>query len=323
MGCDASRLFRRLSTVLLVSDEFYTTLKKSISGSSKNIFITSAFIKERAVEQLFDTVSCDVKVSIVARWKKHDLLMGASDLGVYKRCQENGWKFGIDQNLHGKLFLIDDSDFFLGSANLTQKGMSLGGQSNLEFGTKFIAQNVDLDRMHIYKNSEVIWLTDEVFQKISADIEYSKSQEGGFDSAEWSIDVRELLASPVKFLWVSELIFSKPNQLAYLNLDDANMAHDFEMLNLDHDNFSKADIVYHFQQSRLYNWLRYQFSIQRSLNFGALSNALHNSLFDDPRPYRKEIKEFVTILFSWFEFLEDDFMVTKHNHTSSVKLKKD
>ena len=57
------------------------------------------------------------------------------------------------------------------------------------------------------------------------------------------------------------------------------------------------------------------------MNFGAFSAALHNALLDDPTPYRKRVKEFVAILFAWFEFLNDDFELTKHNVTTSVKLR--
>jgi len=307
--------------MLLVSNEFYSELKKSIYDSSVSILITSAFIKNRAVIKLLEAVSSEVNVTIVARWRKHDLLMGASDIEVFELCQAKGWKFGIDQNLHGKLYLIDDSDVFLGSANLTQRGMSLGGVANIEFGTRFDVSKIDLKRINHYKRSEVTWIDDDVFSLIKQDIDASLLVKGAFSDLDWSPEIANLISTPVESLWINELMFCNPHELLYLNLNDSSIAHDFELLNLDIDNISVKNIKHNFRQSRLYTWIYSQLSTNKEMNFGALSHALHDSLFDDPLPYRKEIKEFVVLIFSWVVYMDDVFVVTKHNHTSSIKLK--
>ena len=36
-----------------------------------------------------------------------------------------------------------------------------------------------------------------------------------------------------------------------------------------------------------------------SLSFGGLTSALHNSLLEDPLPYRSEVKKLVQNIFSW------------------------
>jgi len=305
--------------MLLVSDEFYSSIKECALNADISVFITSAFIKTKALETLFQDLPENLNIEIVSRWRKNDILMKASDLAVYDFCKKRGWKFGIDQNLHGKLYLVDDKDVFLGSANLTQKGMSIGGFGNIEFGTRFDAAQLDIRRVRAYKRREVIWLDDYLFGLIKKEIdEVLDSSESG--NSRWSPELLSRLDTPVEHLWVNELLFVSPNQLLQPNLDDENIAHDFEMLNLSCDNVGADIVKAQFRQTRLYSWLRHQLK-NESLNFGGLTHRLHNSLFDDPVPYRKEIKEFIVIVFQWMEFLSEDFEVTKHTRTSSVILK--
>ena len=42
-----------------------------------------------------------------------------------------------------------------------------------------------------------------------------------------------------------------------------------------------------------------------NLTFGSLTSNLHNSLLDDPRPYRKNVKILVSIMFDWLYFFDD------------------
>jgi len=306
--------------MLLVSDEFYDGVRQTALSAENSIFITSAFIKEKAIEALLQDIPNSVKVEIVGRWRKNDLLMKASDLAVYELCRDNGWKFGIDQNLHGKLYLVDDSDVFLGSANLTQKGMSIGGFGNVEFGARFNAAQLDISRIRAYKNSEVIWVDEPLFELLKKEVDEAKLDDSDNTQMGWSSDVLDRLETPVDSLWVNELMFVGPQSLKYPDLDDENTMHDFEMLGLHCDNLGEENITAQFRQTRVYSWLRYQLNVEESLNFGGLTHRLHNSLFDDPLPYRKEIKEFVSVLFLWLECLHEEFEMTKHNRTTSVRL---
>lgn len=308
--------------MLLVSDEFYSSLKQSISHASSDILITSAFVKTPAIKKLLEQIPPDVRVTIVSRWRKHDLLMSASDVNVYEMCRENGWRFGVDQNLHGKLYLIDDKDVYLGSANLTQRGMSLGGVANVEFGTKFGINRIDLDRISEYTNTEVAWINDDLYELLLKDLEITEINNTPIQDASWSIEVNSYILKPVNSIWVKELVFCSPEQILNLNLDDFNTAHDFELLNLDCDNFSIQSIKHKFRQSRVYSWSVSQLKDHENMNFGALSHALHNSLFDDPLPYRREVKEFVNTLFDWFKFMGDDFSIVQYERTCSVSLKR-
>ena len=310
--------------MILDSEEFKEELEVSFQNCKKSIVVLSAFIKIKALNyKNFINAFDDRNVSIVVRWQKQDLIANASDLEVYQLCKKKGWRFGIDMNLHGKLFLIDDREVFLGSANLTQRGLHIGLTGNNEFGTRFSAKQLDLDKINKFIDSEVVWMSDELFDLMSNDVLKSKEEKiilPSSSSPSWSSEINELILKPVEFLWVQELIFSSPSDLLNLDLNDANAVHDFELLGLNLDEISEDSIKLKFKRLRLYEWLCSKLK-QSSLSFGGLTAALHSAILDDPKPYRVDIKNYNKILFEWAGFLDDTFEVCRPRYAQVISLK--
>jgi len=306
--------------MLLETTEFSKTLNEDISLAKTRILIASAFIKINALQRLLSQSEAK-DVEVIVRWRKHDLIAGASDLEVYRFCKKKGWKLGVCQNLHGKIYCIDDKNIYLGSANLTQRGLDFCRAPNLEFGTKIKAEAADFSKINSFLSQEVSWLNDEKFQIMEEEINNCSRGQQPFQSIGWSEKVNKFLLTEVRYLWVRDLTFSCPEELMSLNLNNETIIHDFELLNLDIDNLTELTLAKNFKSSRCYMWIRQLLVKNEELSFGSITYSLHNSLLDDPLPYRKNIKEFVAILFSWMEFLRDDFEVTKHNRTKSVRLK--
>ncbi len=70
-------------------------------------------------------------------------------------------------------------------------------------------------------------------------------------------------------------------------------------------------------------WLKGQLLKEesKSLRFGAISSRLHDALLNDPKPYRKEVKDFQVNLFNWLKYLElPDFKFSKYNVSESISL---
>ena len=305
--------------MLLSSSDFGDRLREAISACEAKLLIASAFIKSAALEALIE-FRVDADVVVVARWQKQDLVSGASDLDAYQLCKERGWKFGISQNFHGKVYLVDQNSIFLGSANLTQKGLNIGRLSNIEFGTAIPANRADLDKLDQFLETEVIWLDDYQYQLIKEDVDSTERLSSPLSELQWPSEIQKQLLKKVSYLWVHELLFNVPQTLLCVNLDEESQLHDFDLLNLDIDTLCTESIKIGFKRSRLFLWTISQLNQNREMNFGSFSNALHNALLDDPTPYRKEVKEFITVLFSWLEFLPEMFEITKHRKTSSVRL---
>jgi hypothetical protein len=307
--------------MLLDSTQFSEQLFNSVSECEISFTACSAFIKNRALQDdRFTSRLSNQDVIIVARWQKHDLLSGASDLDVYELCKQNGWKFGIDLNLHGKLFVIDEKDIFLGSANLTQKGLHIGLTGNHEFGTKISAELADLNKINDFIKSEVTWMTDELFEMISNEVRQSKKDKAPISSSPWSKMIDEIVTKSVEFLWVQELVFTTPTDLLKLNLDDEKSAHDFDLLGLNLDDLQEDSLKRAFKRQRLFRWMC-SILKEDSLSFGGVTARLHSAILDDPKPYRVDIKNYNQILFEWAEFLNDDFEVSQPNYSQVLSLK--
>mgnify|MGYP000365619819 CR=1 FL=1 len=306
--------------MLLDSSNFSHKLHQSIRTTKSTLLIASAFIKLGALSKL-SFLDESIDVIVISRWQKHDLLCGASDIEVYNFCKSKGWKFGISLNFHGKLYLIDKKEIYLGSANFTLRGLNLADICNIEFGTVIPVERTDLVRIDQFLRTEISWIDDHKFHLIEKEFLDDKTVKQPLPDTHWSIELASTLTTAVEYLWVHELIFNTPDSLLALNLNDESHIHDYEILGLDIDSIDARSIKNQFKRTRLCSWVYSQLAKNNEMNFGAFSHALHNALLDDPIPYRKEVKEFVAVLFEWFKFIDEEFHLTQFRKTASVRLK--
>ena len=137
--------FSTARSSLLNTETFRNLLGNALENSTKSVIILSAYVKAIGVKWLKEKIGeKDIKCTIVARWDKGDLAQGSSDLECYYLAKENGWTFKVLQDLHAKVMLVDDDILFVGSPNLTGRGMSLVPVANQEIGIKVQALEEDL-----------------------------------------------------------------------------------------------------------------------------------------------------------------------------------
>ena len=308
--------------MLLFSSDFTDGLKQAIDSSANDLLVCSAYIKCNAIKNLLKNVPTQVSVSIVARWAKCDLVFGASDLEVFQWCQSNGYRFGINTELHAKLYSIDNKKIFLGSANITHRGLSISGAGNIEIGTQLDPDAADLNKLSAFIEEEVEWLDQDLYAEIASEVELAKVSKTDEDKQEWSKEIKDRLEKDVKYLWLHELIFNSPSNMTIMNFDDENSVHDFELLQLDLSSFDTDALKAGFVKSRVFTWVKCCIGLENEVSFGSLTEKLHNALLDDITPYRKEIKSFVVTLFDWFKFMPELFEVKKYTRSETVMLKK-
>lgn len=307
--------------MILDNANFSKKLFSSIENCQSSFLCCSAFIKTKALQyERFGEELADKDVTIISRWQKNDLICGASDLSTYEYCKEKGWNFGIDLNLHGKFFIIDREEIYLGSANLTQKGLHIGLTGNNEFGTKIPASQADLEKIDAFINSEVTWMNDSLYKLISEEV-YASKEKQNHDSSGWPQSIFRLINKPVCYLWVQELVFATPVKLLQADLSNEKVLHDFELLGLPPELINESSLKSAFQKTKLFRWL-YSVLEQKSLSFGGITALLHSAILDDPKPYRINVKTSVQLIFKWAEFMDDSFLVTQPNHSQVLTLKK-
>jgi len=309
--------------LLLDGKEFSDELVSSLKKAKETVIIISAFIKSDALLHLAaqtDLVS-KKNVLIVARWQKRDIIAGASDVNVFNLCSQKGWRFGISQQMHGKVFCIDDEEIFLGSANLTRRGLQFGLIGNHEFGTRIPAAAADMTKLKSFIDSEVRLIDQRLFSLIVNEIEECPTDYLASSDPSWSNSLMQQLNSPVKFLWVNELPRTKPQAILFLQVSNSAALSDCELFGIDFDRISRRELSLCFKSSRVYKWLVAKLKDAEELYFGELTRALHSALLDDPKPYRMEVKDAVANIYAWAELCDDIFEVTRPRHSQLIALR--
>ena len=292
---------------ILNSVKLQSYFKECLKNCKDEIIVCSAFITMKGIEWFYNNLqNKKINCRVISRWDRGDLLSKVSDIEVYNFCKKMGWSFEIIENLHAKFYLMDQKDLISGSLNLTAKGFGLVPISNKEFGNYFEAIDEDLININIFLE-DAIKITDEIFN------EYKKYLEENKDFViqqlpELPEKIKNLKEKKLTKLWVHDFLFNEPENLFNnLNENTEDLIHDKSLLNINsQDDLSLETIKLNFVNLDLYKWFIKQIKNKdnKSFSFGELSALIHNSLFDDPKPYRKEIKNLQANFIKFLEILK-------------------
>lgn len=318
-----------LHSKILNTEQGRAWLLNSVNESTDRIDFCSAYIKRHSLEYFNDTYlkrSFAGQGRILARWQLIDLLSGASDLSVYAYCRDAGYKFFFKENFHGKIYRVAPGGILIGSFNLTGSGFGLNENSNDEAGVSI----ADCEQSNKYIEDlfiSSIEMDDKLFSLISDYV--SKFKNVKAHPVKWSEEIKGLIDArrPEPKLLVNEFFFTPKAFQSELNnqIITDEMAHDLSLLALNPSNEVSLDMISrNFLLSRPYLWL-----IERlkehdgELYFGKLSELLHNDLFDDPRPYRRDIKQLLSNLLGWISSLNiTDVSIDQPNHSQRIRFNK-
>jgi len=308
-----------------MSDLFFGKTYKDffdfVSNTENELIIICPYIKLEAIKLLLESVKSNVKIVVVARWKINDLIFGSSDVEVFEYLKNLGHNFYIHKDIHLKIIIKDKKEILIGSANITGSGLGLLDNSNIE------AIAIDsLDEVHLPKiNSilrESVQVDQNLINKISKEIALHK------DLKEEQVEINKELKKLEDKIFIKNKLniivddfpFNSSPELFIKSIKngDYNLSvkHDYKLFKLKDEKFDLERLKHEFLQSNAYLWQLE--NIKGSNLFGKYSELLHNSLVDDPKPYRKEVKELVSNMFNWTEEFSDEYEVVKHAHTSSM-----
>jgi len=300
---------------ILDENQARIAIERALGTAQKTLIIFSAFVKSQAFEWLVpQIIDKHLKVKIMARWDINDLLSGVSDLSIYERCKELNWEFRVNTALHSKLYLIDSSIGYLGSNNFTGAGLGLNTNNNIEFSTEIRPNMGDLQKIDKYLNSSTL-MNDELYEEIKQFVEDNKTTK---ERIKWPDSIMDKLKTNTDYLWVDNFPLSNPLQDNFseeFHRDEkifANIALD-----------DKEALKDAFMSSHVTQWIMKHLNEQEEkvLFFGSLSALIHNSLLNDPKPYRKEIKDLIANFFAWVQYLDlKELIVEQPNHSQCLKL---
>lgn len=297
-------------------------LENKLSLASSRVLIASAFSKSDVFEMLCLSTALTGPKVLISRWQFNDLVSGASDIDVFDIAKNYGWDFYINQKLHAKVYLIDN-DLFTGSSNLTKNGLAGGLPGNIEFNIQAPATG-EIDTWFNDLLNCSVKVDDIIYQAIEMDIRDYKLVAGdNYTSRKgFSKRVTDLLCvrHVIKSLFIHDLPLSND---PFLLLDESRISddavcHDKRILGLP-DNPTIDQIRSSFQISPGYIWLLKTVSDQ--MFFGQISEKLHNDLCDEPKPYRLEVKEYLSNLLAWASRLYPDVIVIdRPNYSQRVRI---
>lgn len=307
---------------ILNSVQLQKYFKECLKNCQKEIIVCSAFITIRGIEWFYNNLqNKDIKCRVISRWNRGDLLSKVSDIEVYNFCKKIGWSFEIIENLHAKFYLMDNRDLISGSLNLTAKGFGLVPISNKEFGNYFEALDEDIKNINIFLDDTIV-VTDEIFN------EYKKYLEDNKDFIiqklpELPEKIKKLKEKKLTKLWVNDFLFNKPEILMNkFNENNEDIIHDKFLLDIvNEDKLTLQELKSNFVNLDLYKWFIKQIKNKdnKSFSFGELSALIHNSLFDDPKPYRKEIKNLQANFIKFLEILEfENIKIERPNYSQVI-----
>jgi len=307
---------------IFINEDFRSRLEEQSNNLYGELTIYSAFVKLNALRWLAEITPENIEVKIIARWQPNDLVANASDLESYNFCKEKNWQFGIQNTLHSKVFIFDNKTVLLGSANLTDRGLSISSSGNLEVGTVIDATISDLDRLKSLEEG-IVWLDDNLFSSIASHIETIKVNKPKILS--WSEDLKLRLEKPIELLWINELVWSDPNDLLEnLDVDNEDHSHDLDLMGLDIKYISKDLLDQKFLNSNIFKFVEQKLKAAETeySNFGWLSSTLHNALLDTPPPKRVDVKHYVEMIFKWLEFSNlTEIELIRHERTTSLSFR--
>ncbi len=270
------------------------------SVGERAVFI-SAFVKNDSFEKYSNRIGNDKSVSKVlfVRWRLSDLVTGASDTQVYQTARALGWKVYLHQDLHAKVYVLDKR-VLMGSANLTMSGMQLNLSSpNLE--TMLLTDTQD--ELESWMSSLIensIYLDDELFERIQADVDKHPKQYN--PSISYSTKVLGIIAARQKSpqFYTADMLWSESPTAILNGLSSGTLTSDVEHdlgLLQPAEPYELDKLREAFKLSISWRWLIKNAS--EPIYFGELSSKLHDALQDDPKVYRKTVKSLLTNLLNW------------------------
>lgn len=300
----------KLST-LITGGEFQEQLRKQLAITNRAIII-SAYVSKPAVDWILRLGKNDV--TLVCRLRPTDILNKSTDISALIKAIEGGWMLYCLPSLHSKLYLLDDKFLFVGSANFTANGLNLFNNGNHESMVQVEAN--DENRTYISEIIDLSYrLTLEKLEEMNNYLEPIQDSPISDIPTQWprSFEPESNLLLVTDFPLVQVGEFCKAYEIspslpfAYLELWADSADERKEILVNTKSYLWLIETLKKFENNRCY--------------FGNLTQHLHSDIDEDPKPYRKEIKQLLHNLLTYVEcYAKDKIVVDRPNYSQRVQL---
>lgn len=296
---------------IIHTEDIFPLIEQELSNVHSDLVVVSAFVKRSALKKLDNIlVGKKIRKRLLVRFRKEDIIFGSTDLELYDYCVENEWELFFNLDLHSKIFVFDKSRYIIGSSNVTLSGLGISNKPNIETVCKGVVTSEEYDKIESFFSSSQE-LTKKIYDLMFNQIEEVDSGVSASSNILWCSKIRSLFIFAPKQLWVSEMIFSASPY-------DMN-SHDRSLLDIKLKSSNDLDAIRKsFEESKCYKWLIGSFDDE--IYFGELSAKLHNTIIDNPTPYRKDIKILLSNLINWIKELSiAEVQIDRPNYSQRIR----
>ena len=299
---------------LLTTSEAKQRIALEVSSATEHIQIVSAFCKLPAIRFIDECIKNPLhSKKLVVRFLLSDILQGATDFQLYDYCKANGWHMYVSFDLHAKTYIFDRKRCILGSANLTSKGLGLSLHGNYELSSFAEVDDSDLKKIDTLFDNAIL-MTDELYAAMKSDYETVQNNQAPVKTFKWNTSIAQKFNPKIDLLFTYDF----PSTPAP-NYGDVNI---FEFLEIGYIP-SQEELKQAFRWSKSFLWLYNYVSScpEKTSYFGGVTAALHNTLVNDPKPYRKEVKELLANTLGWIQALNiDDVTIDVPNYSQRIRV---
>lgn len=293
--------------ILHTSDIKYK-IEREMLNTTNDVIIISAFVKLDALMYIDRLIPKSVtSKTLLVRFRSEDIISGSTDMGIFDFCKENNWRIFVNFDLHSKILVFDRQRVIIGSANITSSGLGLDKNQNIESITSIEATTIEMIKIcNLIDSSKE--LEETMFERMKGFL--SNLNLTLRPKIYWDDEIQNSFPTTVNYLWTADLLFShSPRDICQ---------HDLDLLELS-EPYSLSDIKRSFIRTKSYRWLKH--AAGDEIYFGKLTEKLHDSLMDDPKPYRRNVKILLVDLLNWLEELQiADIIVDRPNHSQRIRV---
>lgn len=301
---------------LILKDQIIYKLSQEYSKCGQAVLITAYL-----TSGIFDILgnldhSSNRKTILFVRGNKQDFLNGSVCVRTLRRLHNANIQCFLLQNLHAKLYIFDEQTMFIGSANLTNNGLSVSPNSNIEILHQCQYSQVVQEQIKTMLHG-AIPLTDELLDAISIELQETPNKMLSETYEDWAC-----LPSPYSDntaeLDLAHLPLCNLDYLADF-LGSEEFYHDQYIFGLNNDGI--VDLVL-LQNSVLHKFLIKILMEQpeKFIRFGTLKNIIAEqcSLQHD-----SELTELIQNIYSYYKHNRNiEVQYSQPNHTEVLSLQK-
>ena len=293
--------------------------------SSNNLFIFVPYIKLKVLKELLkNTKNCK---AIFVRWETEDLITGACDIEIYLYCKENGITLFRNRRLHLKAYLENYKRSFIGSPNISTRGLNIPENNNYNYELATIVEDLDIEDKLYFSiiEQESILITDSIYNQILEQLPKKKIEYPNENDFELKIEApdKNFLISALPLTYSVETLFRIYEDKFYINEVELNCAtHDLAIykipFGLSLDDF-KIKLEFEFFNHPFIKLFLEKLNENREMYFGEVKAFIHSNCSDVPLPKRWVITENIQILYGWIlKLVNGKFAIDTPNHSERI-----